>query len=84
MSMPDLSSAQVSLGRQWTAIMTIPQRVFANWPAMVSFAIVDYASEAIIRMLPRANGYAGFIEGNIVNGARDVIKMATWEAAKVG
>jgi len=78
-----MTGIQEALGSQWLKILTIPSVVVANWPAMITFAVVDYASEAIIRMLPRASGYAGFIEGNVVNGARDVIKMATWDAARV-
>jgi hypothetical protein len=77
-----MQDIQAQLMGQMTKISSIPSVVLSNWPAMVSFAVVDYVSEAIIRMLPRVGGYAGFIEGNVVNGARDVIKMATWDAVR--
>lgn len=78
----NLPAGVVPLGEQMGKIQNIPMAVYNNWPAMVSFAIVDYVSETIIKMIPRMSGYAGFVEGNIINGARDVIKMVTWEAVR--
>ena len=78
----DVPSIGAPLSNKLQKIQTIPMTVLNNWPAMISFAVVDYISEAIIRMIPRMGGYAGFVEVNIVNGARDVVKFATWDAVR--
>ncbi len=77
-----LAGVQGQLMDQWGRIMSIPMVVVSNWPAAFSFAVVDYVSEMVFRNIPRTGGFAGMIVGNFVNGARDVTKMATWDAVK--
>lgn len=79
-----MDAMQGQLSNQYSKLMALPQIVLNNWPAMITFAIVDYVSETIFRALPLPTGYAGFAARKIIDGARDVTKMATWDVAKGG
>ncbi len=78
-----LGAAQGQLMDQWQRIMTIPSVVVSNWPAMISFAIVNYVSDMVFQSIPNpVGGTAGRGFLAVLNGGRDVVNMATWDAVR--
>jgi len=67
---------------QVDAIMMIPSRVFANWPAFFSFGIANAAAQTAISAMPAVNGPVGMIINYGLLGFRDVVKQVTWEAVR--
>jgi hypothetical protein len=79
-----LGNVQGQMGSQLTKIMSIPSTVMANWPAFFSFALVDYVSRTVFALVPEGGGGStGMVMRAAKSGARDVVKMATWDAVKL-
>lgn len=79
-----VGNLQGQAGAQLGKIMAIPGVVMANWPAFFSFALVDYVSRTVFAMVPEGGGGAtGLVMRAAKSGARDVVKMATWDAVKL-
>ncbi len=67
---------------QLEAIKGIPMKVICNWPAFLSFGLIDWAATAIIRGVPGMTGTSGEILDIALNGFRDTTKFVTWEAVR--
>ncbi len=77
-----MDNAQAKLWAQVEAIKGIPCKILLNWPAFLSFGLIDWAATAIIRGVPGMTGVSGEILDIALNGFRDTTKFVTWEAVK--
>jgi len=77
-----MNDVQGQISSQWTKVSMIPSLVWSNWPAIISFAIVDYAGGMVLGAIPSVGGTLGRVEGALIGGAAQVINMVTWDLTK--
>lgn len=78
-----MDSAQHKMMKQLTAIKNIPEYVLENWPAVISFSIVDYILLSSYQMIPEYAGTPGRVLNAGLRGLRDVVLQVTWDAIHV-
>lgn len=78
-----MDQAQTVVGQQFNIIKSLPGTVTTYWPAFFTFTAVQYATSMIMSLVPDVYGTPGIILGAGLNGARNVINFATWDAVKL-
>lgn len=79
------SGVQGQLTAMGAGLSLVPGRIMSNWPSMVAFAITDYIYGMVVTAVPiPVGGTVGMGVRNVLRGARDTVKMITWESTKMG
>lgn len=58
----------------------LPGKWLMHWPAFIIFAVVDYAYDVIIEMVPRLGGTTGSIERSVLMGATKTLDFIVWDS----
>jgi len=68
------------LGKQVTALKSVPEQLIMYWPAFFAFSAVNYLSNAVISMIPQVDGIGGTLERAFIQGGVQVLDHLTWNA----
>lgn len=58
------------------------QMLASKWPAITTFAVVNYGGAIVMDMTPSEDTISGKLITEGVRGAFDIVKLSTWDAIK--